>query len=70
LPNNDDDLQRVESFIAALERTCSQLSRLQAGTRRGGPRCGFALDSAARRAWLADVVGSGVLADRDAAGPY
>ena len=29
-----------------------------------------ALDGAARRAWLADVVRSEVAADRDAAGPY
>jgi 4-hydroxy-tetrahydrodipicolinate synthase len=75
--NDDDDLKRVESFIAALERypLFAAFKALQAELTGDAGWAALrpplvALDSAARRAWLADVVGSGVVADRDAAGPY
>jgi len=77
LADHDDDLKRVESFIAALDRypLFAAFKALQsdltgdAGWAALRPPL-VALDSAARRAWLADVVGSGVAADRDAAVTY
>lgn len=75
--NHGDDLKRIESFIAALERypLFAAFKALQAELTGDAGWAALrpplvALDSAARRAWLADVVGSGAAADRDAAGPY
>jgi 4-hydroxy-tetrahydrodipicolinate synthase len=74
--NDDDDLKRVESFIAALERypLFAAFKALQAELTGDAGWAALrpplvALDSAARRAWLAEVVASGMVADRDAAGP-
>ncbi len=72
-----DDLKRVESFIAALERypLFAAFKALQAeladddGWAALRPPL-IALDSEARRAWLADVAASGVVVERDGAGPY
>ena len=75
--SHDDDLKRVESFIAALERypLFAAFKALQAELTGDAGWAALrpplvALDGAARRAWLADVVRSEVAADRDAAGPY
>jgi 4-hydroxy-tetrahydrodipicolinate synthase len=72
-----DDLKRVESFITALDRypLFAAFKALQAELAGDSGWAALrpplvALDSAARRAWLADVAASGVVAERDAAGPY
>jgi 4-hydroxy-tetrahydrodipicolinate synthase len=75
--DHHDDLKRVESFIAALERypLFAAFKALQAelvdddGWAALRPPL-VALDSDARRAWLADVAASGVVVERDGAGPY
>ncbi len=72
-----DDLKRVETFVAALERypLFAAFKALQAelaiddGWAALRPPL-VALDSEARRAWLADVAASGVVVERDGAGPY
>ena len=75
--NQDDDLKRVESFIAALERypLFAAFKALQAELTGDSGWAALrpplvALDTAARRAWLADVAASGVVVERDVAGPY
>ena len=72
-----DDLKRVESFIAALERypLFAAFKALQAELANDDGWAALrpplvALDSEARRAWLADVAASGVVVERDGAGPY
>ena len=72
-----DDLKRVEAFIAALERypLFAAFKALQAELSRDDGWAALrpplvALDSEARRAWLADVAASGVAVERDGAGPY
>jgi 4-hydroxy-tetrahydrodipicolinate synthase len=75
--DHHDDLKRVEGFIAALERypLFAAFKALQAefadddGWAALRPPL-VALDSEARRAWLADVAASGVVVERDGAGPY
>jgi len=75
--DHHDDLKRVESFISALERypLFAAFKALQAelvdddGWAALRPPL-VALDSEARRAWLADVAASGVVVERDGAGPY
>jgi 4-hydroxy-tetrahydrodipicolinate synthase len=75
--DHHDDLKRVESFITALDRypLFAAFKALQAELAGDSGWAALrpplvALDSAARRAWLADVAASGVVAERDAAGPY
>ena len=75
--SHHDDLKRIENFIAALERypLFAAFKALQAELSGDGGWAALrpplvALDSSARRAWLAEVAGSGVIAERDAAGPY
>ncbi len=75
--DHHDDLKRVESFIAALERypLFAAFKALQAGLADDDGWAALrppliALDSEARRAWLADVAASGVVVERDGAGPY
>ena len=72
-----DDLKRVETFIAALERypLFAAFKALQAELADDDGWAALrpplvALDSEARRAWLADVAASGVVVERDGAGPY
>jgi 4-hydroxy-tetrahydrodipicolinate synthase len=72
-----DDLKRVEAFIAALERypLFAAFKALQAELSDDDGWAALrpplvALDSEARRAWLADVAASGVVVERDGAGPY
>ena len=72
-----DDLKRVEAFIAALERypLFAAFKALQAELANDDGWAALrpplvALDSEARRAWLADVAASGVVVERDGAGPY
>jgi 4-hydroxy-tetrahydrodipicolinate synthase len=72
-----DDLKRVETFIAALERypLFAAFKALQAQLANDDGWAALrpplvALDSEARRAWLADVAASGVVVERDGAGPY
>jgi 4-hydroxy-tetrahydrodipicolinate synthase len=72
-----DDLKRVETFIAALERypLFAAFKALQAELAHDDGWAALrpplvALDSEARRAWLADVAASGVVVERDGAGPY
>ena len=72
-----DDLKRVETFIAALERypLFAAFKALQAELANDDGWAALrpplvALDSEARRAWLADVAASGVVVERDGAGPY
>jgi 4-hydroxy-tetrahydrodipicolinate synthase len=71
-----DDLKRVEAFIAALERypLFAAFKALQAELSDDDGWAALrpplvALDSEARRAWLADVAASGVVVERDGAGP-
>jgi len=74
---HEDDLKRIETFIAVLERypLFAAFKALQAEL-SGDPGWAalrpplVALDSSARLAWLAEVAGSGVIAERDGAGPY
>ncbi len=75
--SHQDDLKRIESFIAALERyplfaafkaLQAELSGDEGWVALRPPL--VALDSTARHAWLAAVAASGVVAERDAAGPY
>ena len=75
--DHHDDLKRVESFIAALERypLFAAFKALQAELADDDGWAALrpplvALDSEARRAWLADVAASGVVVERDGAGPY
>jgi len=75
--DHHDDLKRVESFIAALERypLFAAFKALQAELADDDGWAALrpplvALDSDARRAWLADVAASGVVVERDGAGPY
>ena len=75
--DHHDDLKRVESFIAALERypLFAAFKALQAELADDNGWAALrpplvALDSEARRAWLADVAASGVVVERDGAGPY
>jgi 4-hydroxy-tetrahydrodipicolinate synthase len=72
-----DDLKRIESFIAVLERypLFAAFKALQAELSGDGGWTALrpplvALDSAQQRAWLAAVAASGIDAERDAAGPY
>jgi 4-hydroxy-tetrahydrodipicolinate synthase len=72
-----DDLKRVEAFIAALERypLFAAFKALQAELSDDDGWVALrpplvALDSEARRAWLADAAASGVVVERDGAGPY
>jgi 4-hydroxy-tetrahydrodipicolinate synthase len=75
--DHHEDLKLVESFITALERypLFAAFKALQAklvdddGWASLRPPL-VALDSEARRAWLADVAASGVVVQRDGAGPY
>jgi 4-hydroxy-tetrahydrodipicolinate synthase len=75
--NHDDDLRRMEAFIAALgcyplfaafKALQAELSGDDGWAALRPPL--VALGSAERRAWLAAVAASGVVAERDAAGPY
>ena len=75
--DHHDDLKRVEAFIAALERypLFAAFKALQAELANDDGWAALrpplvALDSEARRAWLADVAASGVVVERDGAGPY
>jgi 4-hydroxy-tetrahydrodipicolinate synthase len=77
MADHHDDLKRVESFIAALERypLFAAFKALQADLSGDSGWAALrpplvALDSEARRAWLADVAASGVVVERDGAGPY
>jgi 4-hydroxy-tetrahydrodipicolinate synthase len=72
-----DDLKRVEAFIAALERypLFAAFKALQAELTDDDGWAALrpplvVLNSEARRAWLADVAASGVVVERDGAGPY
>jgi 4-hydroxy-tetrahydrodipicolinate synthase len=75
--NYKDDLARIERFIAALERfpLFAAFKALQAelsgddGWAALRPPL-MALDAAERHAWIAAVAASGIVAERDAAGPY
>ncbi len=75
--DHHDDLKRVESFIAALGPypLFAAFKALQADLADDEGWAALrpplvALDSEARRAWLADVAASGVVVERDGAGPY
>jgi len=75
--DHHDDLKRVENFIAALEHypLFAAFKALQAELADDDGWAALrpplvALDSEARRAWLADVAASGVVVERDGAGPY
>jgi 4-hydroxy-tetrahydrodipicolinate synthase len=72
-----DDLRRVENFVAALEHypLLAAFKALQADLTGDSGWATLrpplvALDTEARRAWLADVAASGVVVERDAAGPH
>jgi 4-hydroxy-tetrahydrodipicolinate synthase len=75
--DHQDDLKRVETFVAALERypLFAAFKALQAeltgddGWAALRPPL-LALDRAARRAWLEEVARSGVVTERDAAAAY
>ena len=73
--DHHDDLKRVEGFIAALERypLFAAFKALQAELADDDGWAALrpplvALDSEARRAWLADVAASGVVVERDGPG--
>ena len=75
--DHHDDLKRVESFIAALGPypLFAAFKALQAELADDDGWAALrpplvALDSETRRAWLADVAASGVVVERDGAGPY
>jgi 4-hydroxy-tetrahydrodipicolinate synthase len=75
--SHEADLKRIETFIAALERypLFAAFKALQAEMSGDAGWAALrppliALDSSARRAWLAEVAASGVIAERDGAGPY
>jgi 4-hydroxy-tetrahydrodipicolinate synthase len=74
---HDDDLKRIESFIAVLERypLFAAFKALQAEISGDNGWMALrpplvALDSAAQRTWLAAAATSGIDIERDAAGPY